>query len=203
MDHGADGSPSTTTAAYSERLSTLSGARWKRLLNVQAPYRWNVRRLTSGRVLDVGCGIGRNLAALPDAVGVDHNATSVQAARAAGHMAYTSQEWAGLDASQRGLFDTMLLAHVAEHMTAEQAEELIRDYLPAIRGDGRIVVICPQQRGYASDATHVQYMDRATLAGILQRSGFDVERTLSFPLPAIAGRVFTYNETIVTGRRRP
>jgi len=45
---------------------------------VQAPYRRNLRRLVGDRaVLDVGCGIGRNLANLgPGSVGVDHNAHS-------------------------------------------------------------------------------------------------------------------------------
>ena len=32
----------------------MTGAGWKRLLNVQAPYRWNVRRLDLGFTLDVG-----------------------------------------------------------------------------------------------------------------------------------------------------
>ena len=51
---------------------------WKKALNVQAPYRWNLRRQRLGRTLDVGCGIGRNLETLdPGSVGVDHNEHSV------------------------------------------------------------------------------------------------------------------------------
>ena len=56
--------PGTDVPAYADRLQTLEQARWKQLLDVQAPYRWNIRRLGLGRTLDVGCGLGRNLAHL-------------------------------------------------------------------------------------------------------------------------------------------
>ena len=73
---------------YARRLVGLEGARWKRLLNVQAPYRWNLRRHRLGRTLDIGCGIGRNLSALdPGSVGVDHNELSVRTARQRRHQA--------------------------------------------------------------------------------------------------------------------
>jgi len=42
----------TEDDAYTQRLRARLGAGWKRRLDVQAPYRWNLRRLTPGRVLD-------------------------------------------------------------------------------------------------------------------------------------------------------
>jgi SAM-dependent methyltransferase len=47
------------------------------------PYRWNLHRLLGGRrVLDAGCGIGRNLVGLEaGSVGVDHNPHSVEHCR--------------------------------------------------------------------------------------------------------------------------
>src|SRR5690349_17057220 len=54
----------TSGADYAARLHALQGKRWKRLLNVQAPYQWNLRRRHLGRTLEIGCGIGRNLASL-------------------------------------------------------------------------------------------------------------------------------------------
>ncbi|MGH3982953.1 MAG: hypothetical protein ACRDST_09810 [Pseudonocardiaceae bacterium] len=90
----------TTGQAYTDRLAELGQARWKRLLDVQAPYRWNLRRLLGERrVLDVSCGIGRNLAHLgAGSVGVDHNRHSVRTCRDRGLTAFTSPSrpgWAG------------------------------------------------------------------------------------------------------------
>jgi len=73
----------TDSRDYADRLVALEHVWWKRLLNVQAPYQWNLRRRKLGRTLEIGCGVGRNLATLPPgSVGVDHNETSVEVARA-------------------------------------------------------------------------------------------------------------------------
>ena len=32
-------------------------------------------------------------------------------------------------------------------------------YLPGLRAGGKVLFICPQERGYASDATHVRFTD--------------------------------------------
>ena len=70
---------STDGQEYTDRLKRVQQPAWKRALDVQRPYRWNVRRLFQDReVLDIGCGIGRNLGHLaPRGVGVDHNEHSV------------------------------------------------------------------------------------------------------------------------------
>ena len=39
----------TSGDEYAARLESLSGARWKRILNVQLPYQWNLRRQRLGR----------------------------------------------------------------------------------------------------------------------------------------------------------
>lgn len=186
---------------YTERLLTVGGARWKRLLNVQAPYRWNLRRLDPGRVLDVGCGIGRNLAHLDGAgVGVDTNATSVAEARRRGFEAYTASE-VEAGAIDGRTFDSLLFAHVLEHMTGAEAGELIARYLRYLRSGGRVIAIVPQEAGYASDDTHVEFLDAPDVAALLRENGLSVDRSYSFPFPRAAGRWFRHNETIVTGRR--
>ncbi len=84
----------TSGEDYARRLQAKQEVRWKKALNVQAPYQWNLRRQQLGRTLDVGCGIGRNLETLAEgSVGVDHNASAVQVARERGVIALTVEEW--------------------------------------------------------------------------------------------------------------
>ena len=149
----------TADASYAHRLQRLQRARWKRIIDVQAPYRWHIRHLDLGYVLDVGCGIGRNLSHLRGhGVGVDHNPEAVSITRSRGFEAYTPDEWDASGRADQPIFDSLLLAHVAEHMSELEAATLIRRYLQAVRPDGRIVIVTPQEKGYASDATHVRFL---------------------------------------------
>jgi 2-polyprenyl-3-methyl-5-hydroxy-6-metoxy-1,4-benzoquinol methylase len=191
----------TEGADYTERLAQLEGARWKRLLDVQAPYRWNLRRLDLGRTLDVGCGIGRNLAHLsPQSVGVDHNPTSIQVCRRRGLTAYTSEEFFADGHAKPGSFDAMLAAHLVEHLPEADAREVLGSYLECLRPGGTVVIITPQERGYASDATHVRFVGFAEGAGLCADLGLTVRRQYSFPLPRITGRAFTYNEFVTVAQ---
>ena len=195
--------PATAGADYAARLQTLSTARWKRVLDVQAPYRAHLRRLALGRTLDVGCGTGRNLHALDaGSVGVDHNPFSVRIAREAGFTAVTSDEFfADPELSRPAAFESMLVAHVVEHLEPTTARDVLASYVPCIRPGGRVVLITPQERGYASDATHVAFTDTAALAELATDLGLETERAYSFPFPRVAGKVFTYNEFVLLARR--
>src|SRR5262245_45607730 len=118
------------SAAYAARLVRLQSARWKTWLNVQAPYAWNLRRLAPGFTLDLGCGIGRTLQHLQGhGVGVDTNEHCVREARARGFLAFTPTEFRNAaDYDRPNRFDTLLLAHVAEHMTEDQVVALVGEY---------------------------------------------------------------------------
>lgn len=180
---------------YTRRLSQLADAPWKRLLDVQAPYRWNLRRYDLGVTLDVGCGVGRNLASLPTgSVGVDHNISSVAAARSHGLTAMTVTEWQSVAHERAETFDSLLIAHVIEHVARDEATALVMQYLPALRPGGKVLMICPQERGYASDPTHVSWTTETDLVNVAYACGLVPGRWRSFPLPRWAGRWFTYNE---------
>ncbi len=191
----------TRDPAYARRLVDLEGRAWKRLLDVQAPYRRRLRATHPGRTLDVGCGIGRNLRSLSDGVGVDHNAEAVGFARDRGLRAWTTDEWPGSPDAFPESFDTLLLAHVLEHLSSESATEVVSSYLPYLRPHGQLVLVCPQERGYSSDETHVRFLDGAALASFASELGFAPVRSSSFPLPRFAGKVFTYNEFWLQARR--
>jgi 2-polyprenyl-3-methyl-5-hydroxy-6-metoxy-1,4-benzoquinol methylase len=192
----------TEGADYTERLQRLGDARWKRMLDTQAPYRWNIRRLELGRTLDVGCGIGRNLAHLGgNGVGVDHNLASVQACRDLGLSAYTVAEFFASEHARPDAFDAMLAAHFLEHLAEPDAREILLSYLPYVRSGGQIVFITPQERGFASDATHVRFVRFEEGAEMATALGLTVDKQYSFPFPRTAGRVFTYNEFITVARK--
>lgn len=198
----ADQEPTTTAAApYAERLARLEGAWWKRLLDVQAPYRRNVRRLAPGRTLDVGCGLGRNLGHLGgNGVGVDHNPAAVAECRRRGLVAYTADEFAAAPEAVPGAFDHLLVAHVLEHLVPAAATELLGAYLPYVRGGGSVVIITPQEAGQRSDPTHLTFLDHAAVRALAAAAGLRVVEQRSFPFPRIAGRVFRHNESVAVAR---
>jgi SAM-dependent methyltransferase len=181
--------------AYAARLAGLQGVRWKRWLDVQRPYRWNLKRLNPGRTLDIGCGVGRNLAHLGEnGVGVDPNPSCVAAARAAGFTAFTPAEL------PPDSFESLLFSHVLEHVDDPAA--LVRDYLPRLKPHGQVIVMTPQEAGQRSDPTHVAFLDFDRLRDILQSCRLSVARAYSFPFPRAMGRLFKYNEFVVTAVMR-
>ncbi len=188
--------------AYAERLERLGGKWWKRLLDVQRPYRWYLQRLHLGFVLDIGCGVGRSLAnSGGHGVGVDLNPRAVELTQRRGFTAFEPAAFTRSAYAQPGTFDSLLLAHVVEHMRFAQAEALLKLYLPYLRPGGRVVLIVPQKAGFASDPTHVEYFDGQALQSLLREVQVTPEQQTSFPLPQAAGRWFVHNEFVVVGRK--
>jgi SAM-dependent methyltransferase len=193
---------STQEAAYTERLKRLQLVWWKRVLDVQRPYRKHLQSLKLGFVLDIGCGLGRNLLNLGgQGVGVDHNPEAVAAARARGVKAYLPEEFLSSPHARKGRFNSLLLSHVAEHMAFEEARALVDEYLVYVADGGRVVFLTPQIAGYRSDPTHVEFYDLDRLRELASRVGLEVEHGYSFPFPLIVGRVFKYNEFTVLARK--
>lgn len=191
----------TKSIDYAKQLRKKQGAWWKILLDVQAPYRWNLRRLDPGYILDIGCGIGRNLVHLNgQGVGIDHNEESVRIARDLGLIAFTPEEFNNTNYVNRQ-FDSLLLAHVAEHMTKSEALHLLRKYIHLVKLGGQLIMITPQEAGYKTDATHVEFMDFQKLNDISKQLGFATHREFSFPFPRFVGYVFIYNEFILVSRK--
>lgn len=193
---------STENSDYTERLKRLEQPLWKRVLDVQAPYRRKLRELFGDReVLEIGCGLGRCLSHLsPNGVGVDHNKHSIDVCRERGFTAFTTDEFGDTEYAKPGRFGGMLAAHLIEHMPRPQAVDILGGYTPYLAPDARVVFICPQERGYAADPTHVAFTDLDGLRDVAEQLGMTVEDGLSFPLPRVAGKAFLYNEFILVAR---
>jgi 2-polyprenyl-3-methyl-5-hydroxy-6-metoxy-1,4-benzoquinol methylase len=187
---------STQSEAYTKRLTSLSSRFISRLVGGQ-PYRWKIRRIAKGNVLEVGCGIGRNLNFLGSrAVGVDHNPMSIKVCKERGFTAYTPDEFFALPDIANKKFDTILFSHVIEHLTLAEARDLLHMYIKYLLPSGRLIIICPQKRGFASDSTHVTYFNLDSLAQLVTTVQCSEFLRQSFPFPAFIGRWFTYNEWV-------
>lgn len=190
----------TANLTYAKRLEKLEHKRWKNILDVQRPYRWNLRRLKPGVTLDVGCGIGRNLKSLPQgSVGVDHNKHSIKFVREHGMQGHTTEEFFASKDMKKNHYDSILLGHVLEHLTYEDAKNLLAKYLPCLKKSGRIIIFCPQEKGYSSDDTHITFFDHNKIQELLKNLSIVTERKYSFPFPRFVGKVFKYNEFVVVG----
>jgi predicted SAM-dependent methyltransferase len=97
-------------------------------------------------------------------------------------------------------FDTLLLSHLLEHLQLTEAKALLNEYIPRLKPNGKIICVCPQEKGYASDKTHVIFYNFETITSLLSEMGCTLERSFSFPFPRWAGKLFIYNEFVVVGR---
>ena len=187
---------------YSARLLAKETVWWKRILDVQAPYRWNLRRLKPGFTVDIGCGLGRNLLHLDgNGIGIDHNQHTVEIARSRGLKAYTMAEFQTSPYNQAATFDSVLMSHVAEHMREVEVVKLLTAFIPLLKPYGQVILICPQEYGYRSDPTHVQFLDFERLRWIVTESGLIPVKEYSFPFPRVVGRLFKYNEFVSISRK--
>jgi hypothetical protein len=93
------------------------------------------------------------------------------------------------------------MAHVLEHLSADEGENLLRQYLPYIRAHGRVVLICPQHAGFRTDPTHVTFLEGRHLERLAERCGMSGTSVRSHPFPGAVGRVFAHNETVLVGNK--
>ncbi len=178
------------------------GAWWKRYIDVQWPYRRHLQKLDPGFVLDVGCGMGRNLFHCNgNGIGIDIDPESLASCRANGLTVYTPDEFlTEVDPAKQ--FDTLLFSHVLEHMTGAEAQALVEQYIPRLKAGGRAIFITPQEAGFRFNPTHIEFVDLERLAAIASHAGLRVTDQYSFPFARSLGKFFRYNEFIVLARKR-
>lgn len=134
-------------------------------------------RHVSGRVLDVGCGIGDFLEYLPQAVGVDVNPHAVEWCRRRG-LNCRLMETDRLPFPNDS-FDGVVLDNVLEHIAEPQPllEEILRVMAPG----GRLLVGVPGRRGYECDPDHKVFYDENNLRRVVGAAGFSCSHVFHTP----------------------
>lgn len=189
---------------YARRLWVSESAPWKRFFDVQGPYRRHLRALNLGFVLDLGCGVGRNLVNLGGrtaGVGVDRDPEAIRLASGRGLDVFLTSAFAVSAYAVPGRFDSLLVSHVIEHLTFDEGAELVRQHLEYVKPGGRVVFITPQPAGFRSDSTHVLYYDPPKLERLASALRLDRLTLTSYPFPPAVGRLFPYNEWILVASR--
>jgi SAM-dependent methyltransferase len=170
-------SKSAGVADFNDYLSYLKGRSFRGLL-----YRrfWLYPRLNArftGRVLDVGCGIGDFLRFRRGTVGVDINP---------GAVAYCREQ--GLDARKMETdclpfadkeFDGAMLDNVLEHIA--EPRPVLHEIARVLRPGGTLIVGVPGRRGFASDPDHKVFYDARRLKEVVDRAGFSLHKLIPMP----------------------
>lgn len=141
---------------------------------------WLYRRLArhlSGRVLDVGCGIGDFLA-YTGAVGVDVNAYAVDWCRRRGLDARVMTE-NNLPFAD-GSFDSVVLDNVLEHLS--DPSHLLAEIERVLTQGGYVLVGVPGLLGYTCDSDHKMFYDESGLREVMENSGFEQLTVFYMPM---------------------
>lgn len=137
------------------------------------------KKLT-GKVLDVGCGIGDFVRFRTDTIGADINSHNVD---------YCLQQ--GLDARlivdnrlpfSDGTFDGVMLDNVLEHIPSDMADAAIDEIRRVLKPGGTMVVGVPGPKGYRSDPDHKVYYTEEALTSLFTRHGFETREVFLMPV---------------------
>jgi ubiquinone/menaquinone biosynthesis C-methylase UbiE len=155
----------------------------------------------SARILDIGCGWGRELARLENAVGIDICLPFLRTAKR-----YTNNDVILASATslpfKEDTFDCLVLSEVIEHL--EEQETAMREAVRVLQDQGRIVLQTPnsqltRQRIVAEKYGHVHEFNPKELFRFLTHFGFrDLQRFGStIPYIPSGSRFAVYNENRV------
>ena len=146
-------------------------------------------RHVSGKVLDVGCGIGDMVRHRPQTTGVDVNPKAVAFCRSRGLDVHQMQP-DRLPFSD-GEFDGATLDNVLEHLARPEA--LLAEIRRVVKSGGRVVIGVPGECGFASDPDHKRSYSETELVSRLRGSGFELLHVFHEPFRSrLLDRYFRY-----------
>lgn len=170
---------------------------------VRGFYLRSAAAMLDGPAIDFGCGVGDMLRVLPHgSTGLEINPATVQYCRGKGLdvVLYDadSDGWSLSPLAVDGrTYRSLVISHVLEHL-----EDPVGKFNALLRsaerlGVERALAIVPGKVGFASDATHLTFVDEAMLADprVVAGTGFGLQERRHYPLDIRAvGDVFIYHE---------
>ena len=135
-------------------------------------------RYLSGKVLDIGTGIGDLLRFRQNTIGVDVNPETVKYCQAQGFDARLMEiDRLPFDSSS---FDGVVLDNVLEHI--ENPVQLLKE-INRVLTDGKIFIVgVPGALGYASDTDHKVFYSKEKMIDTITEMGFYTQKTFSMPI---------------------
>jgi SAM-dependent methyltransferase len=142
---------------------------------------------SSGRLLEVGCGIGAlfDLLGSTLTVGVDASAAGLRETRKRHPLAALVCGDAAELPFADGHFDAVMLQHVIEHL--QDARAACEEWFRVLKSGGRLLLLTPNRLfsdpTAFEDDTHVRILRHDELAAMVEEAGFEVLdlRTLGLP----------------------
>ncbi len=135
-------------------------------------------RYLTGRVADVGCGIGDFLHSRPNTTGFDVNPYLVGYCNRQGLSAQLIVS--GKLPATDECFDGAVLDNVLEHL--EDPVPTLLEIRRVLRPEGTLIVGVPGPAGYAAGPDHKRYYDEQALREIVAVVGFRYAESLHLPL---------------------
>lgn len=147
----------------------LKGRRWSGRLYHHFFLYPRLTKHLSGRVIDVGCGIGNFLAYRSHTEGVDINEKNVEHCIQRGLQAHVISD--GCIPFPVASFDGALLDNVLEHV--ENPAPLLSAIKRVLKKRGTLLVGVPGRKGFSFDPDHKIYYDRERLVQVMRSFGFE------------------------------
>ena len=135
-------------------------------------------RYLSGRVVDIGCGLGDFLNYRPNTVGIDINPDAVAWCKSQGLNVTLMSD--GYLPFEDNSFDGVVLDNVLEHIEAPAI--LLSEISRVLKTGGTLLVGVPGVKGYATDPDHKIFYDETKLINRLNKSGFVNSQIFHMPI---------------------
>lgn len=137
-----------------------------------------------GIVLDLGCGCGIMLGLLKEAgmeaYGVDLSLEAVQSCKESGFEAIQGDALGHLKSLREDSIGGIFCSHVIEHLEADQAIEMTREFHRVMKRGARLILITPDAGDLRTterfwlDPTHVRPYPKKLLILLLEKAGFKI-----------------------------